>query len=348
MPTTLERRAAAFRVFAWSFLAYCVGVILWGAYVRATGSGAGCGSHWPTCDGEVIPRSFTEAKIVELTHRVTSGLAWLGALVAVIWARRAFAKGHRARGAAWLVLVFMTTEALVGAGVVLLEMVADNASTARAGWMAAHLVNTFLLLFALARLAWAASGGGALRLRGQGAAAYWLVAALAGVVVLGSSGAVAALGDTLFPSRTLAEALAQDFSSAAHVFVRLRVLHPLIGLLVGGAVLFGAGIAATSRRERRVRVLAAAAAALFVAQVALGFVNVALLAPVWMQIVHLLFADLVWLSLVLLASAALEAPRAEGAARAIAHSTETPSTSTPLADSSSATSAASRSASARA
>jgi heme A synthase len=299
----MERR---FRMFAWSVLAYTVFVILWGAYVRATGSGAGCGAHWPLCNGEVIPRVGSEKTLVELGHRVTSGVAWVLALVLAVWARRASGPGAPVRRAAAWSFVLMTTEALIGASIVLLEKVADDASIARGGWMVAHLLNTFLLLAALAMTAWYASSPRRPRLRVRGPAGWVAVAAASGALLLGASGAITALGDTLFPETSFEAGL----SPAAHVFLQLRVLHPLIALVVGLLVLLGAGYLAGKRPSRTVRVLAISVAALYVAQIGLGFLNVALMAPVWLQLVHLLFADLVWLAIVLLGASALDATAA--------------------------------------
>ncbi|MGH8637336.1 MAG: COX15/CtaA family protein, partial [Burkholderiales bacterium] len=93
--------------FAWSVLLYTVGVIAWGAYVRATGSGAGCGAHWPLCNGVVLPRSPTIATIIELSHRVTSGIALVAVLALLVWVFRACRPGHPARTGAVLSTCFM-------------------------------------------------------------------------------------------------------------------------------------------------------------------------------------------------------------------------------------------------
>src|SRR5918999_5260767 len=140
--------------FAWFVLGYNVAVILWGAYVRATGSGAGCGSHWPLCNGEVLPRAPSVATLIEFSHRLTSGLALIAVVILLVWTRRATAPGHPARrGATWS-LFFMLTEAAVGAGLVLFQLVADNASMARAMFMAVYLPNKFILLGCLGLPAW--------------------------------------------------------------------------------------------------------------------------------------------------------------------------------------------------
>ena len=297
-----------FAWFAWGVLGFTLLVVLWGAFVRATGSGAGCGSHWPLCNGEVLPRAPQTATLIELTHRATSGVALLLVVGMLIWAIRAYPRGHVVRLGAKLSLVLMIIEALLGAGLVLFELVADNPSMVRAFSMMAHLVNTFLLLGALTLTAWWASGGRRVRLRGQGANGWLLGVGIGAFLLLGASGAIAALGDTLFPARSLAEGIRQDFSPTAHLLLRLRILHPVIAIGVGLYLVAAAGIIARRRPTRATRRLARAVTVLFLVQLAAGFLNLFLLAPVWMQLVHLLLADLVWIALVLLAASAFAEP----------------------------------------
>jgi heme A synthase len=304
------------RRYAWGVVAFNLAVILWGAFVRATGSGAGCGSHWPTCNGEVVHRPQSVETLIELTHRVTSGLAFLLVLGLMVAALRARPKGHPMRPAAVASFVFMVLEAAVGAGLVLLELVADDQSVARAFWMAAHLTNTFLLVACLTLTAWwAAPEARGLRLRGRGPAVGALGAALVGVLLVGVTGAVTALGDTLFPAGSLAEGIEQDFAATAHFLVRLRVWHPIAAVAVGLFVVAVAVWTAMRDGGLETRRLALVAVGLFLAQIAGGFLNLALLAPVWMQLVHLLMADLLWMSLVVLAAEALRPePRPAAAA----------------------------------
>jgi heme A synthase len=303
MHLTLHTKLDGLAKYAWAVLAYNVGVILWGAYVRATGSGAGCGGHWPLCNGQIIPPSPQAATLIEFSHRVSSGLTLLAVLGLAIWAFRAYPKGHPVRLGAGLAVVFTLTEALVGAGLVLFQLVAQNASALRAASVAVHLTNTFLLLASLTLTALWASGGRPLRLQGQGWTAWWLGLGLAGVLLLGISGAITALGDTLFPSSSLAAGLQQDFSPTAQFLIRLRVFHPLIAVSVGILVIFVAYSLSSSRPdERTVRSMAMVLAGLVGVQWLAGIANVALLAPIWMQLLHLFLADLVWIMLVLLAA----------------------------------------------
>jgi heme A synthase len=290
---------------AWGVLAYDLAVVAWGAYVRASGSGAGCGRHWPMCNGEIVPRAPRVETLVELSHRVSSGGALVLTLLLLVCALRTFPRGHRVRRGAAATAMLMVAEALIGAGLVLFELVAHDASLKRALSMSLHLMNTFLLLASTALTAWWASGGRAMTLRGQRAVVLALALPLAAMLVVGASGAVAALGDTLFPASSLAAGFAQDFAPSAHVFVRLRAIHPVLAALTAGAIVIATGLVRALRPTREVRVLARSAAALATLQVAAGLLDLLTRAPVAMQLVHLALADLVWVALVLTGAAAL-------------------------------------------
>jgi cytochrome c oxidase assembly protein subunit 15 len=307
------RNMIAFTRFAWAVLGYNLAVVAWGAFVRATGSGAGCGKHWPTCNGEIVPRSPRLETAIEFTHRATSGLALLLVLALAAWAFRAFPRGHAARKAAAASLAFLVAEALVGAALVLFGWVATDPSAARGWVMAVHLANTFLLLASLALTAdWGRNRGGLSASRRGGLPAL-LAASLLAVLLAGVTGAVAALGDTLYPATSFAAGLRQELSGAAGALLRLRVLHPFAAIAAAAVVLAAARAALRTRAEPRVRRAALAALALVALQMVAGVANVLLLAPVAFQIGHLVLADLTWLALVLLASAAFapgEAARA--------------------------------------
>ncbi|RKH33648.1 COX15/CtaA family protein [Corallococcus sicarius] len=310
---TLPAASRRFQWFSQGVLIYTLGVILWGAFVRATGSGAGCGDHWPVCNGEVVPRAPTVQTLIEYTHRLTSGLATLLAVALYVWARRALPKTHPARRAAGWALVFMLTEGLVGAGIVLLKYVAQNASVGRAVWMGIHLTNTFLLVGAQTLVVWAAGGRARMVLKGQGPVAVLLGVSVAGMLVLGVSGAVAALGDTLFPATSLADGLRQDMSETAHVLLRLRVLHPVFAVGLGALLVFVGRSVARLRPSPEVRQASVLLTGVYVAQLCAGVLNLVLLAPVAMQLIHLLLADCVWMCVVRLCAAGLaeDAPRLE-------------------------------------
>jgi heme A synthase len=298
-------RLNRFAIASWGLLGYNLLVILWGAYVRASGSGAGCGAHWPLCNGVVIPQAAQVATLIEFTHRLMSGLTVLFAVGLVIWAWRAYPRGSRVRLGAGLVGLFTLSEALVGAGLVLLELVGGDESALRAGSVAVHLVNTLLLVGSVTLTAWWASGGNPIHLREQGPAAPLLIVALALVMVLSATGAITALGDTLFPASSLAAGIQQDFSPTAHFLIRLRIYHPLLAMLTGAFCLFVAVWTNRWVHSEASRRFSSALILAILVQIGLGFLNVYLLAPIWMQMLHLLVSDLVWISLLLLAASAL-------------------------------------------
>jgi heme A synthase len=288
---------------AWLVLGFNVLVILWGAFVRATGSGAGCGAHWPLCNGEVLPRAAAVATLVEFTHRVTSGMALLAVFYLAWRVFRERPAGHPARSAAAASVAFILSEAAVGAGLVLFRLVADNESVARALFMSVHLLNTFVLLACLTLTAHFARADSRPQLDVK--TGWPLALAAFALMLVGASGAVAALGDTLYPARSLLGGLADDLSPTAHVLVRLRLAHPLLALAGAIAVALAAGRVLRCPSPEPARRAARASAALVLLQLVVGLANVALLAPVWMQIVHLLLADLLWIAFVLMAVRAL-------------------------------------------
>lgn len=293
--TAAEPTRRRFARLAWATLAFTVVVILWGAYVRASGSGAGCGDHWPLCDGQVLPRLDSAERIVELTHRLTSGLLGLMVAALALLAFRTFPRGHAARRWAATTGVLTIVEALLGAGLVVFEQVAYNASIGRAYWMAAHLVNTLLLLYALVRTVHAAENGRTPRW--NTGTARWAAALLAALAVVGMSGAVAALGDTL----VLGGGHDPETNPVVGTLVGLRIYHPIFAVAGAALGLFVAWRIRRAQPRTTAAALASALTALLLVQLAVGVTNVALLAPVWMQIVHLLVTDAIWIVAVLMA-----------------------------------------------
>lgn len=286
--------------YSWIVVAYNLFVIMFGAFVRATGSGAGCGAHWPLCNGVVIPRPERIETIIEFTHRVTSGITLVLVAVLVVWAWRRFRPGSYIRKAAAAGVFFTITEALVGAGLVLFGLVDQNDSIARALAMVVHLLNTLLLIGALALNAWWATVGEPRSASPRGLAGVLLLLGIAGLMLLVSSGAITALGDTLYPSSSLAQGIADDFSSEAHYLIQLRVYHPAIAILIGIYLALVTGWVRRKFTGGRLDAITLALYGFYALQIMLGVVNVALLAPVWMQMVHLLASNLVWVTYVLM------------------------------------------------
>jgi heme a synthase len=310
--------ARAFTRATIALLAFTLSVVAWGGLVRASRSGDGCGANWPTCNGELFPKAPVLKTRIEFTHRVMSGASLVLTAGLAGWAFLRFPRRSWPRRGAATALAFSCSEALIGAAIVLLRLVGTDSSLTRVVGMGLHLMSTFFLLAALLLTALWASGTAPPRLRGQRPLGTLLSASLGALLLLGMSGALAALGDTLFPAHSLREGFAQDVSPTAHFLLRLRILHPLLAGLGASLLLATAAVASLLRPSSAVRRTALLVAAAVTTQLLVGLVNLALLAPVPLQLVHLVLADGVWLSVVALGAhaLALDAPRLQVASRA--------------------------------
>lgn len=288
--------------YAWAVVGWNVLVVLWGAVVRATGSGAGCGNHWPLCNGQVLPRSPQVATIIEFTHRAMTGGATFAILALLVWIYRVLPRRHLARAAVTASAVLLLMEALLGALLVKGGYVVNDASMGRYIVLPVHFANTLLLLGSLTLTAhYAGRTVGFMRGSVEFRKPALALAGLLATMFVGVSGSLAALGDTLFPAATLRAAFAQDFSATSSWLLRLRWVHPAAAVVAGayiGWLVYRS--VAKSRKGSVNRRLGSIVIALVVFQVLLGLADVALLAPTWMQIVHLLGADLLWIGLVTL------------------------------------------------
>jgi len=288
-----------FAYFAWAVLAYNLAVILWGAYVRASFSGDGCGAHWPTCQGQFLPTEMAKPKLIEFTHRMMTSVDTIVTIALAGWAFLTFPKKHAVRRYSVLAFVFLLIEALLGAGLVLFRYVAHDLSAGRAWYLSLHLTNTMLMMGAYAITAWLATREqSAIKLSNTSSQLQLAVLTTFAVSI---TGAIAALGDTLFPSTSLANGVAQDFALGSSLLLRLRLLHPAVAILSAVYLLWVAFNTMKNRADGDPLRRAGMRVALMVmVQGLAGFVNVSLLAPIWMQLVHLLIGDVVWITVVLL------------------------------------------------
>jgi len=301
IPADPPRRDA--RRFAGFTLAYTLFVILFGAVVRITGSGAGCGQHWPTCNGEVahLPRSLETA--IELTHRVTSGLALVAVLGLAFVTFRHEPPAHPARRLALAAVLLMIVEALIGAGLVLLALVGQDGSVARAIVMPAHLLSTYALTAVLTLLVVWRDGVDRWSPAPTANRTLFVTCTVA-LLVVSATGAVTALGDTLYPPQaaSIDARLVEDHAGGAHFLMRLRVIHPVLAVLASGLVVHTVRAAAKRRASApRARNASRATIAFVAAQLGAGVLNVFLSAPGWLQVLHLGLALGVWIAFVLCA-----------------------------------------------
>ena len=297
--------------FAWATLCFNVAVVLWGAIVRATGSGAGCGNKWPGCGGSVLGTSAKAQTIVEFTHRMTSGVALLMVAILLLWCWRATPKGNWARYSATMAAAFLANEALLGAALVLLGHVAGDQSAGRTLFLCLHFGNTLLLLGTLALTAtWLQSGNENFKLIQKRREVSVVVVGLLAVLAIGMTGTMAALGDTLFPAISLRVSLLQDFTSDGPALMHFRLFHPVLAIIAGTYVTWVV-LKNSSQRMCQSRASMALIILLFT-EIGIGLLNVLLLTPIWLQILHLLVADTLWISLVLASAAIVLECRSSG------------------------------------
>jgi cytochrome c oxidase assembly protein subunit 15 len=219
----------------------------------------------------------------------------------VIWCWRATREADWARWIALLAGGFLAIEALLGASLVLLNHVARDQSAGRILSLCLHLGNTLLLLASLSlTAAWLSNGSGSFTFIRNWRQVSAIALGLLATVATGITGAVAALADTLFPAASLRLALAQDFGSGASPLLRFRWLHPAAAALAAGYVVWV--IVRSTTGQTRCSQSAIALIILFFAQVGIGALNVLILTPVWLQITHLLVADVLWIFLVLVSA----------------------------------------------
>jgi cytochrome c oxidase assembly protein subunit 15 len=302
--------SAALRRFAWGVLIYFIAVILWGTLVRATGSGAGCGNHWPLCNGTVMQPSAGVGTMIEFTHRLTSGLSFFSVVGLLWWTFAGTVRGHLARAAAVASVAFTLIEAILGAFLVKLGLTAQSQSPLRPAYLALHLTNTLLLLAALTLTAHLLSRrSGFLRGTIRLVAPFGAVATVVVVMIVGVTGSLAALGDTLFPATSLGSALAQDFSATSGWLVRWRWTHPTVAFLASVFLIWLLVRAAQRSSAWDNRRLSALVLLLLATVYTLGVLDVVLLAPLWVQVAHLLAADSLWAALVVLTARLTMQPR---------------------------------------
>ena len=292
-----------FAKFAWFTLAYNILVILWGVFLRASKSGDGCGQHWLTCQGEVIPSAPQLKTIIEFSHRMTTGPAFVFVVILLVWAWLRFAKGSPVRKAAAVSFLFIISEVLIGAVLVLTGNTAGAQTAERPFLAIGHLINSSMLLASLTMTAWFASGDRRLNVDGRTRMIALLAVGVAVLLLSGISGSVAALSSMLFPSDTLMEGVTKDFASSSDILLRLRVSHPLLAIFTSVYLLFLSGwVRKASDGDATVARWSNVLSVLVLIQLAFGAATFLTLGPIVMQVGHLLLADLVWISFVLMSA----------------------------------------------
>ena len=304
-----ETKLGKLAKYAWFVLIYNLIVILWGVFLRASLSGDGCGEHWLTCGGEFIPSAPQLKTQIEYFHRVTTSLAGVTVIILLIsaivkWSKNKSSQNKLILRMSIASLLFIIIEGIIGGLLVLTGNTAANWTPTRPFWMAAHLVNTFTLIAVLSLTAWFAGGGKSFSpLKARRRILILLTLATVGIFIAGMSGSIAALSSMLFPSSTLSEGIAKDFSASSHYLLRLRVFHPILSIITGVFLIFLAGwCRKQAQGSFSVKRWSNVLTFIVLLQFASGAVTLLMLAPIAMQLIHLFLADMVWISFVLMSA----------------------------------------------
>lgn len=298
-------RQRLFSWIAWSTVVFNLAVIAGGTIVRATGSGDGCGESWPKCGDQFIPPNATVETLIEFSHRVSSFLAGVGVAIVFFLALWVFNKGHIVRKTAFIAGVLLIIEALLGAALVLYGWVDDDTSIGRMVAVALHLTNTFLLLGALSLTAWWGSGQRTPDLSGKRDVLRWLIAGAATILVLGATGALNAIGDAVFPPDVVSSGLVDKFGPGAPLLLQLRVIHPAIAV-IGGIFVAWIAVRLSASPGERAKRFAFAITLIVFSQMFVGIANIFLETPLFMQVTHLMIADVLWIVFVVFGATVLE------------------------------------------
>ena len=276
--------------YAKAGLLLSIASILAGAFVRATGSGDGCGATWPTCKGKIIPALSDTSELIEFSHRSVSGVLLVVTLI--IFAKtRKFQKDSLVRIVTNYLTFFVIFEALIGAVIVIFEWVGLNSSLPRIIAVPIHLVNTFGLLGSYAIL-YKILKDDLQNIKNMFNKNFLLISSL--FLLSGATGSITALADVLFPSASFVEGFLADFDRTSEVLTRLRILHPIISSILS-IVLY---VYATGIRKKY-NVSVKPLQTLILIAVFLGVINVLSNIVLPLSILHLAIADFLWISYIL-------------------------------------------------
>ena len=286
-------------ILSWTTLWLTVAVVIGGALVRATDSGAGCGESWPICGGQIIPEIGNYHTAIEISHRLMTGLLGMVLVTLFLLVRRQYDKTHRLRRAVFAAGVLLIIESLLGASLVIFGWVEFDASIARLIVVPIHLVNTFLLVAAMVLVAFFAGGGRGFRVDLSKTLDKVIAACLGIVLVIGATGALNALADTLIKSDALRPAAGDEVQVTEAVLRQIRTIHPFVAI-IGGLALYMLVRFLTAGAGKRVRLLGVGVQGIIWVQFIVGLLNIALNVPLEIQLIHLFVADVLWILVVLI------------------------------------------------
>ncbi len=284
MPIHSLPKSKFFSRLCFGVLLFCLCIILWGAWVRISHSGDGCGPNWPDCQGEYLIDKTAPAKTwIEWTHRASTSVFGILVILLLLSAFIKFPKKHPVRKSSLCILFFTITEALIGAILVKFHLTGNNFSPLRVLTMNLHLINSLLLTCSLF-LCWRFSFNKVFSFSHR---KYFPIFILI-FFVIAFFGSISALSATLFPSHSLIEGFLRDFHPDSNWLIRLRWLHPVLAILLGGGfAVYCHKFFKNKKTGQKDKSLILFTACLGLALLS-GILNLFLLSPVFLKLSHLL------------------------------------------------------------
>ena len=294
-PSASAKLQSRFCWFTWCLLVCTVAVIVSGDVVQATSSGAGCGESWPRCDGALFPSISDAHTAIEFTHRIATTVLSLGFIILVIGAWKLYSRHHHIWTTTLIASGFLIVEILLGAALVLFGWVESNASWGRVFADVLHVINTFLLVGSIALIAWFARGYPTLNIDFSKYPTKLLTGSVTVILLIAITGTINSLADTL----ALSNEVDIDETPIALILINVRALHPVIAI-VGGLGIFYVMLRLNYVTNDNFSKPLIAVQAVIIVQFVVGMLNVLLLTPLEIQIVHLILAETLWVLVVLL------------------------------------------------
>ncbi len=273
------KRYRSYLVFLWI---YSILVIVWGAWVRISKSGDGCGTSWPLCNNTIIPDTENTHTLIELTHRLSTGIYGILAILLVIWTFKLYSKQHNIRKISLFILSLTILEALIGAKLVLFGLVGGNTGVDRIIVMSLHQVTSVLLTGSVAKAYY-------LTFTNKINPSYLIATLKIMFLLIVATGGIAALSNTVFPSNSIIEGLMSDLDPNSHILLKLRIIHPILAMTLTFAMLFI--IIKLYKDDPKYAIKLS----IFISiGVVIGLITLITLSPTYMKLIHLTIAHIIW------------------------------------------------------
>jgi heme A synthase len=292
-----------FAVYTWGVLFYTIGVVLLTAYVQAV-----CHSNGLLCHLTAPISPVANLSLLEWAYHISAAGALLLTGALLVWSRRVYERGAAVRRVAWLAMGFAILDVLTGARAMQVAQMDTYVSTTHMLWMLLDLSTTLLLVANLALCAWWAAGNAIMQTRPDGLISIAMGSVFVLLLLVSASGSIATPDSARFATVTVAASLQADVHTMFQVLNRMGDLHPVLAMLMSIYVAGVAWLMYHHTQTSTTRRLAVLVTVFIILEIVVGVLNLTLLTPIALQLLHLLLHTLLWITLTLLASEALAWP----------------------------------------